>query len=159
MKKNNILRLISLLSIFVLTSCSTMYQPRGFNGGYSEIVTSDDSFFVSFNGNQFTSNETVMKYALRRASELTIHNGYSYFTLISTVDNSNYTGYSNNCVSRTQNIYSHRHPHNPYSNRVITSTTSYGVVCRPAVTVRVKCYKAPPRNIDFINAHFYLRKN
>jgi len=64
----------------MLSGCATSYKALGFNGGYSKIKTTPDSFIVIFKGNEFTSQEKVMQYALKRASELAIQNGYSYFS-------------------------------------------------------------------------------
>lgn len=158
MKNFKFIKIAFLFPILLLTSCATMYQPKGFfNGGYSEIVTSNDTFYVTFNGNQFTSNERALKYALRRASELTIKNGYSYFIVLSNVDHSTYTGYCThqNNVTRARKDIPHRH----FFTTGFSSTSNYGTICRPAVTLRIKCYKIPPKNMDVINAHYYLLNN
>jgi hypothetical protein len=80
---------IFLTLLLFLTSCATNYHPVGFFGdGYSEIVMNTDSFLVTFKGNSHTSSETTMRFALLRASELTLSNGYKYFTVISSQDQS-----------------------------------------------------------------------
>ena len=41
-----------------------------------------DRFRVSFAGNSFTSRETVERYLLFRAAELTVQNGFDHFILV-----------------------------------------------------------------------------
>ncbi|MHA6719479.1 CC0125/CC1285 family lipoprotein [Sphingomonas sp. RS6] len=70
-----------------LASCmtATPYQPAMGNGyarnGYSDEQIEDNRFRVSFAGNSLTSRETVERYLLYRAAELTLQNGYDYFIL------------------------------------------------------------------------------
>lgn len=156
------LRILFITAAFFLTSCATMYQPVSFfHGGYSEIVTSQDSFYVTFKANQCTSNDKVMKYALRRASELTIKNGYDYFVINSSVDNSSYTNYisKENSASKSNDMYFHRHSSHSLNNKCSTTTTTSGIICRPAITLKIKCYKTPPKDEDAIDARYYLANN
>ena len=73
--------------IFLLSSCTTPYQPNGTGGGYSEIAYNRDTYYVAFHGNQNTSQETMESYLLRRAAELTVNKGYRYFVLINYYSN------------------------------------------------------------------------
>ena len=71
-----------------LAACATPtpYQPnvRGgaTSGGYSEIRVEPNRFRVNFAGNSLTSRETVEGYLLFRAAELTVQNGYDWFTVV-----------------------------------------------------------------------------
>ena len=62
----------------------TPYQPnvRGAaqSGGYSEIRLEPNRFRVTFSGNSLTSRETVESYLLYRSAELTVAQGYDWFT-------------------------------------------------------------------------------
>ena len=72
-----------LLSIVALTSCATIYQHEGFfNNGYSDLRAGQDIFVVTFRANEHTSPNKVKKYALRRAAEVTLKNGYRYFVIL-----------------------------------------------------------------------------
>lgn len=70
-----------------LASCmtATPYQPASASGsvrnGYSDEQIEENRFRVSFSGNSLTSRETVERYLLYRAAELTLQNGYDYFVL------------------------------------------------------------------------------
>ena len=64
---------------------ATTYHPatgQGFNReGFSEQRIEADRFMVSFSGNSVTSRDTVERYLLYRAAELTVQNGYDWFQL------------------------------------------------------------------------------
>ena len=69
----------------VLAGCETAtpYQPLASGsqtrGGYADAKVNDDLWRVSFSGNSLTSRETVERYLLYRAAELTVNQGYDWF--------------------------------------------------------------------------------
>lgn len=71
-----------------LAACATPtpYQPnlkgQSAAGGYSEIRVEPNRFRVNFAGNSLTTRETVEGYLLFRAAELTVQNGYDWFTVV-----------------------------------------------------------------------------
>lgn len=78
---------IALASASVLTACTTAtpYQPATGQGqyrtGYWDEQIESDRFRVTFAGNSLTSRETVERYLLYRAAQLTVERGYDYFIL------------------------------------------------------------------------------
>ncbi len=48
----------------------TPYQPMGMTGGYDEVRTGDDTYFVVVKGNVYSDVPTVRLYLRRRAAEL-----------------------------------------------------------------------------------------
>jgi hypothetical protein len=64
---------------------ATPYRPATGSGtmrtGYSDQQIENNRFRVSFAGNSITSRETVERYLLFRAAELTVQNGDDYFVL------------------------------------------------------------------------------
>jgi hypothetical protein len=68
-----------------LAACETMtpYQPINPNdasaGGYSDARLNSDRWRVTFSGNTLTSRETVERYLLYRAAELTTSQGFDWF--------------------------------------------------------------------------------
>lgn len=155
------IRIITIPLFLVLTSCVTSYHSAGLTGGYSEIITSTDSFLVTFKGNGFTSNEKVIQYALKRASELAIHNGYRYFVLTSSIDQTRSIGYSNTQgnISGVANGYSYSNSSNAYLKGSSSSSTYSGVIRKPGVTIGIKCFRDKPKDLDVIDALYYLEKN
>ncbi|HEX7655750.1 MAG TPA: hypothetical protein VF404_02020 [Sphingomonas sp.] len=65
---------------------ATTYHPatgHGFNReGFSDQRIEANRFQVSFSGNSVTSRDTVERYLLYRAAELTVQNGYDNFVLV-----------------------------------------------------------------------------
>ncbi|WP_324827705.1 CC0125/CC1285 family lipoprotein [Qipengyuania zhejiangensis] len=64
----------------------TPYQPQsasaGMSRGYSDERLAEGRYRVSFSGNYLTSRETVEAYLLYRAAELTVEQGYDWFSVI-----------------------------------------------------------------------------
>lgn len=71
-----------------LGACATAtpYQPnirgQATSGGFSEVRLDADRFRVNFAGNSMTSRETVEGYLLYRAAELTVAQGYDWFSVV-----------------------------------------------------------------------------
>lgn len=75
--------LLYLLPLFLLSACATGYQREGvFLNGYSDYKAASNQFVVTFRANEFTPQEKVLKYVMKRAAEITIQNGYHYFLII-----------------------------------------------------------------------------
>lgn len=72
----------------VLSGCATPtpYQPAigqgEYRNGYSDEQIEANRFRVSFSGNSLTSRETVERYLLYRAAQLTLEHGDDYFILV-----------------------------------------------------------------------------
>ena len=64
----------------------TTYRPatgQGFSRtGFSDSQVEQNRFLVSFAGNSSTSRDTVERYLLFRAAELTLQNGGDYFVMV-----------------------------------------------------------------------------
>ncbi len=74
-------RALPLFALLVFAGCATAYQSKGFTGGFSEVWQSERSVVVTFNGNGFTSAETVEQYATIRAAELALDRGFPYIRI------------------------------------------------------------------------------
>ena len=72
-------------ALVTLAGCETAtpYQPlnaaHAGAGGYSDHQIENNRFQVSFSGNSVTSRETVERYLLFRAAELTLAQGFDWF--------------------------------------------------------------------------------
>lgn len=73
----------AVLSALLLSACATTtpYQPLKNGVGYTDQQLETNRFRISFNGNSSTPRETVANYVLYRTAEVTLANGYDYFTL------------------------------------------------------------------------------
>jgi len=78
----------AVAATLMLAGCetATTYHPatgQGFNReGFSDQRVEANRFMVSFSGNSVTSRDTVERYLLYRAAELTVQNGYDWFELV-----------------------------------------------------------------------------
>jgi hypothetical protein len=70
-----------------LTACATAtpYQPnvrgQAVSGGFTDYRIADNRYKVTFSGNSLTSRDTVERYLLYRAAELSLDQGYDGFIL------------------------------------------------------------------------------
>ena len=83
------LALLAACATLGLTACETAtpYQPLGLHGGaasggYSDQQIEANRWSVSFAGNDATPRQRVEHYLLYRAAELTLQQGYDWFTTI-----------------------------------------------------------------------------
>ncbi|TKD50309.1 CC0125/CC1285 family lipoprotein [Sphingomonas baiyangensis] len=78
---------MALASTLALAACATPtpYQPatgsRYAPNGYFDEQIERDRFRITFAGNSLTSRETVERYLLFRAAQLTLERGYDHFVL------------------------------------------------------------------------------
>lgn len=68
--------------IALLSACASPYGTRGLTGGYSSSKVQDNMYRVSYSGNGYTTEEMVVVYWLYHSAELTLKNGYQYYTLV-----------------------------------------------------------------------------
>ncbi len=75
-------------STLLVAGCATetAYRPatgQGFyRDGYSDRLIEPGRYIVSFSGNSVTSRDTVERYLLFRAAELTLQSGFDYFVAV-----------------------------------------------------------------------------
>jgi hypothetical protein len=78
------LRLLMLAAVAVgLASCATPYAEQGLLGGFVVKELRQDVYRVSFQGNGFTSRESVQAYWLYRCAELALEKGFAGFEILS----------------------------------------------------------------------------
>lgn len=80
---------IALAMLVTLSGCATQYVPQGEwggieHGGYDDVRVNGHTAIIKFQGNSRTSPQTIHAYMLRRSAEVTMENGYQYFTILST---------------------------------------------------------------------------
>jgi hypothetical protein len=79
---------VALAATAGLTACATPtpYQPavrgQAVSGGFSDTRIEATRFQINFAGNSLTSRETVERYLLYRAAELTVAQGGTWFSLV-----------------------------------------------------------------------------
>ncbi len=77
-------RFLMLAAVAVsLASCATPYAQSGLTGGFDVQELRPDVFRVSFQGNGYTSRETVQVYWLYRCAQLALEKGFTGFEILS----------------------------------------------------------------------------
>lgn len=66
-----------------LASCATPYAEQGLLGGFDVKELRPDVYRVSFQGNGYTSRESVQAYWLYRCAELALEKGFAGFEILS----------------------------------------------------------------------------
>jgi hypothetical protein len=66
-----------------LASCATPYAQQGLTGGFDVQELRPDVFRISFQGNGYTSRETVQVYWLYRCAQLALEKGFAGFEILS----------------------------------------------------------------------------
>ncbi len=103
--KYNMLTKVALagFAFLAIAGCvqPTPYQPSiGPDGaGYSDRQLAANRYRIAFNGNSVTSREAVEDYLLRRAAEVTLQSGFSYF-MFDTRNTEARTDYYSNFMAR-----------------------------------------------------------
>lgn len=125
---------VLFLAVVFGMACATPYQKMGYRGGYDDFRIGEDTVEVTFRGNAHTSRETVSRYLLRRASEVTLKNGYTHFAPLSETDHSAVYVYGNDGKVRS------------------------GV--KPRLTMRIQCFRALQDDVPgLIDAQEFLEYN
>ena len=71
-------------ALLLLAACAvpTPYQAADGGYGYRDQQIEDKRYRVTFEGNSLTERSDVQNFLLYRAAELTVQNGYDYFTVV-----------------------------------------------------------------------------
>jgi hypothetical protein len=76
---------LMIISLILLAACATQYQQakKASANGYFDIKLQENVYQVLFNGNENTTARTANDFALLRASEVCLENGYQSFEIVS----------------------------------------------------------------------------
>lgn len=89
--RENMKRLFLIMGILIsLAACATPYEQarKPTAEGYFDTNLQDKVYDVTFNGNSDTNFKIAKDYALLRAAEVCLENGYQTFQIINTENNS-----------------------------------------------------------------------
>lgn len=77
--------IVAAACLSAVAGCASAYVDADgtWTGGFGVEKISDKSWIVSYSGNGYTTNETVLTYWLYRASELAIAEGFDGFSVVS----------------------------------------------------------------------------
>lgn len=143
--------------LVLFAGCATTYQQNGLTGGYSETQLDENLFNVTFKGNGYTSKERANDFTLLRCAELTIENGFKFFTIVTAQDNTQTHSRTTPITTKTEASVS-----GSGNSASGTSTTrTYGgqtyTITKPSTSNTILCYKAKPATGFSYNAEFIYR--
>lgn len=97
------IRILFILSIFIVTGWSTAYVPDGEyggfdTGGYTNYMIDANTAVVAFHGGSGDNARKIKRYALYRCAQVAMNNGYQYFIVVS----SSNSGENVNIKSKTK---------------------------------------------------------
>lgn len=144
-----LLVLFFLILFAGLLGCqATPYQKLGTTsaGGYSDKRISEDTFYVRFVANNNTSPKVVCSYLYRRAAEVTLENGFLYFTVIRGPDQ----------LTACLEIYSDEEHY-----KSIKPPLEVDVPDASRLMMTIQCFQNIPEicDIHLINAQEYIAKH
>lgn len=121
-------KLFGLFILLTLVGCSTKYQPKTFFScsGYKDTQLSPSTYIITFDGVTYGDSQTVYKYCMIRAAEITKENNCKYFVILS-----------------SQGVNNVSYSYNEFG----VSSSSY-----PSVHMTIKVYKERPSVEVFYDA-------
>ena len=144
-------KLVVSFILVVIAGCATSYQPQGMKGGFNETQLDTNMFVVTFKGNGYTNQETVKNYALLRSAEVTLENGYKYFSIVdANHDLNTKTFTSPTTVSTNGNANSYG------GTKTTVSTGGTFSSSKPSSTNTIVCFTEKPDGFTY-NAEFLVK--
>ena len=118
-------KIITLLLCFGLVGCASVSDYHPFNNytGYNNLKLQDNIFKIGYQDDQFSTVQKVEDYALLRAAEVTLDNGYKYFTELNSSDDSKTSLHTSKRTGKVR------------------------LIEKPSTTITIQCYKAKPVDI------------
>jgi len=80
--KKAMMIILSMSTILFLVNCATAYGPKELAGGYTEEMLTENTYQVSFEGNQYNDMDQVQRYLMFRCAELTLEKNYTHFLIL-----------------------------------------------------------------------------
>jgi len=149
--------LILLLSVVMVSSCAfpTSYHSEIYQEGYSEAKLSETEYTISFKGNTETSHQRLNDFALLRAAQVSLKNGYPYFRVLNSKPNVSYRNETRQQLfPYTYGYQSFEYAPTGYNNT--DGTPEYGYI---TVTRYMTTYSYRPYQVTVATAQVLLTIN
>ncbi len=139
------IRSIFLLCVVItINGCASGYEPDNFDGGYSETRLDENVFLVTFRGNSSTPRTQTEDFALLRSAELTLDNGFNYFSVVKSNQDTKHSSYTTPLVANT----------NAYGVTTFTGGQTY-YSTSPTTSLTIVCFVSKPSQFAY-NANFIV---
>ena len=144
-----------------ISGCVTPYEYHNVwtGGGFDELQLSENSWKVSFKGNEFDDKDRIYDLCLLRCAELTINNGYKYFSVVTRENTSEVGSYTT--PTYTTPTYTTQVGSGLGAFQSTTGGQTYGgqniTTSSPRSSIEIVCYASKPANVHSYSA-VYLKK-
>ncbi len=134
----------SIICLLLIYGCAGYPLSSSKQATFTESV-SKSLFTVTFCGNAYMSKKEAEKYALQRASEITLEKGFTHYVVVERKDASQFCMLKD--VPRRE---SSQMQTETIGNTEFPSNTDKGIMSRPNLTLKIQCYRinAPEGAID-----------
>ena len=125
----------------IFSGC-TSYRPAGFGGGYSDLMIAPDTALVKFQGSDLSSPQRVAQLLLKRCADLTLQQGFRYFSAEDWADESStesitFPGSVNSSASVNGTVYGNSFSAYGTENSIVRPPSTLNLN-RPAGSVTIK---------------------
>ena len=141
-----------------ISGCITPYEHHNVwtGGGFDELQLSENSWKVSFRGNEFDDKNRIYDLCLLRCAELTLKNGYKHFSVV-TRENTSEVG-SFTTPSYTTPSYTTQVGSGLGAFQSTTGGQTYGgqniITSSPSSSIEIVCYASKPTELHSYSAEY-----
>lgn len=146
--------LVIIAGLTLLSACSTPYQKSGFSGGFSDTQLGTNIFRVSFRGNGYTSKDQVIEMTLLRSAELTLDNGFKYFSIADSETSYRHSTFTTPVTANTAGTASSYGNQTNYNSTTTFSGGDTITFAKPSASNTIVCYKEKPQDVFVYDAEF-----
>lgn len=143
-----------LLGVICGFGCATPYKSAGIMGGFSQRRLAEDMFRVNFRGNGYTSRERTQDFAMLRASELTLENGFKFFAVIDEENTTRVSTYTTSGTAHTTGSAFVNGPFVTYSGHTTYDPPTTHFIFKPRTGLLVRCFPEKPDGVYVFDAAF-----
>lgn len=146
----NVLKFLSFSILLAFSSCSNKQaETRSSYLGSQQMKTKENEFVVDFKGGGLTSLQKADEYALVKASEVCLANGFEYFKVLKkeVSDQSRQLESSSDASKEEYILFSFNKRERVLEEKFYS------------IRLSIRCYKDNPRIFNIINANEYLKYN
>ena len=151
-----ILKLITFIAPLVFAGCATSYQANSITGGFSETKLAPDVVRVKFRGNGYTKQERAQDFAMLRAAELAVKDGYPYFVILNETNDSKTSSFSTGGYAQTTGSAYMSGNRAYYSGQTTYSPVQTYNIYKPESGILVRFLKVKPEGGLVFDASFLI---
>lgn len=146
--------ILVLVTAIFLSGCATPYKAVGLMDGYREIQLATDVYRITFGGNGYTSPERTQDFAMLRASELALQQGFTHFAIIDERNSQTAHSFTTPGQATTTGSAYRYGNQTTYSGYTTYTSAQTHTFYKPKTGLLVQFFKTKPEGIFAFNASF-----